>query len=101
MNCGRSLPLSRPSLRLGWSKGIENRTKHGLTFKNACEAFFDPAFLTEDASVEEESRMALIGTNLQDNLLYVVHLEREELQIRLISAREATKRERRLYEDGC
>jgi hypothetical protein len=45
--------------------------------------------------------MALIGTNIQEDLLYVVHLEREESQIRLISAREATKRERRLYEDGC
>ena len=82
-------------------KAIENRTKHRLTFETACEAFFDPAFLTEDASVEEESRMALIGTNIQEDLLYVVHLEREESQIRLISAREATMRERRLYEDGC
>ena len=80
---------------------MENRAKHGAGFEAACDAFFDPAFLTEDASVEEESRMALIGTNLQDDLLYVVHLELEGLQIRLISAREATKRGRRLYGDGC
>ncbi|MGA2896592.1 MAG: BrnT family toxin [Acidobacteriaceae bacterium] len=50
-------------------KAIENRAKHGVAFEAACEAFFDPAFLTEDASVEEESRMALIGTNIQEDLL--------------------------------
>jgi hypothetical protein len=82
-------------------KAIENLTKHGIAFETSCEAFFDPSFTSEDASVEQEARMALIGKSLRDRLLYVVHLERDGTQIRIISARKATKRERRVYEDGC
>ncbi len=77
-------------------KAIENRGKHGVSFETACEAFFDPAYASEDASVDEESRWAVIGMTSLHELLYVVHVEREGL-----SAREATKRERRIYEDGC
>jgi uncharacterized DUF497 family protein len=82
-------------------KAIENLTKHGIAFETACEVFFDPSSISEDASVEEEARMALIGKSLRDSLLYIVHLERDGTQIRVISARKATKRERRIYEDGC
>jgi uncharacterized DUF497 family protein len=82
-------------------KAIENRAKHKVGFETACEAFFDPSFISQDASVEHEARMAFIGMNLREQLLFVVHLEREGMQIRLISAREATKRDRRTYEDGC
>jgi uncharacterized DUF497 family protein len=68
-------------------KAIENLTKHGIAFETACEAFFDPSYISEDASVEGEARMALIGKSLRDSLLYVVHLERDGMQIRVISAR--------------
>jgi uncharacterized protein len=97
---GRFLSRSRPIV---WDerKAFENRTKHGVGFETACEAFFDPSYANEDASVEEESRWAVIGMTSQNELLYVVHIEREGFHMRIISARPATKRERRIYEDGC
>ncbi len=42
----------------------------------------------------------MIGMERARDLLYVVHVQREEELIRIISAREATKRERKVYEDG-
>jgi hypothetical protein len=81
-------------------KAVENYRKHGVRFETACQAFFDPASTAEDASVDEESRMAVIGRTIENGLLYIVHIEREGQWIRIISAREATAREERLYEDG-
>lgn len=83
-------------------KAVENRAKHGVRFETACEVFFDRAFTTEDARVDEEDRMAVIGNTTEYKLLYVVHVEREGLYLRLISAREATKREENIYyENRC
>jgi uncharacterized DUF497 family protein len=81
-------------------KAIENRAKHGITFEGACEAFFDPFVEYLDASVHEESRIALLGLNGQRKLLYVVHVERDVSGVRIISARQATSQERDIYEDG-
>jgi len=53
-----------------------------------------------DASVHEESRIALLGLNGQRKLLYVVHVERDVSGVRIISARQATSQERDIYEDG-
>jgi uncharacterized DUF497 family protein len=53
-----------------------------------------------DATDGEELRTAVIGMSRARDLLYVVHVEREEELVRIISAREATKRERKIYEDG-
>jgi hypothetical protein len=81
-------------------KSIENHAKHGITFETACEAFFDDLSVYVDATVGEERRAAVIGMNNSRSLLYVVHVEREEEEIRIISARVATKQEGRRYEDG-
>ena len=81
-------------------KAIENRSKHGIIFENACEAFFDPYVEYLDASVNEESRIALLGLNRQRKLLYVVHVQRDGNLIRIISARRATSQERDIYENG-
>ena len=82
-------------------KAIENRVKHGIAFESACEAFFDQWSAFFDASVEEESRLAVIGLTEGRKLLYVVHVVREaDTHIRIISARVPTAQERRLYEDG-
>ena len=51
-----------------------------------------------DASRNEEARDAVIGLDSRWNLLYVVHIEREENVIRIISARKATRQERAEYE---
>lgn len=81
-------------------KASENRKKHGIEFEAACQAFFDDYSVYMDATAEGERRSAVIGLSEKGSLLYVVHIERQRDQIRLISAREATTRERRLYEDG-
>jgi uncharacterized DUF497 family protein len=78
-------------------KAVENRAKHGVRFETACEVFFDRAYATEDASVDEETRMAVIGNTIESKLLYVVHVELGDSYLRLISAREATKREEQIY----
>jgi len=71
----------------------------GVTFQQAVEAFFDPFLVVVDASRNEELRDAAIGLDARWNLLYVVHIEREENIIRIISARKATRQERMDYEN--
>jgi uncharacterized protein len=70
----------------------------GITFQQAAESFFDPFLVVVDASRNEEVRDAVIGLDTRWNLLYVVHIEREENIIRIISARKATRQERIAYE---
>lgn len=81
-------------------KAIENRAKHGIAFEAACEAFFDDFSMYIDATSDEERRSAVIGSTNERSLLYVVHVEWERDEVRIISARVATKQERRRYEDG-
>ena len=80
-------------------KARKNVMKHGVTFYQAAEAFFDPFFIVIDASTKEEVRDAIIGMDKAWNLLFVVHACVEEEQIRIISTRKATRFERKLYED--
>ena len=91
------------SMRVEWDpeKAEANAEKHGVTFEDAVAVFIDPLSLTipdPDHSFEEE-RFITMGLSATDRLLVVVHTERGEA-IRLISAREATPRERRTYESG-
>lgn len=83
-------------------KARQNPVKHdGVTFQQAAEAFFDPFMIIVDASRNYEARDAIIGIDMRGNLLYVVHIERnDELidLIRIISARKATRKEKRDYE---
>ncbi|MFZ1026634.1 MAG: BrnT family toxin [Limnoraphis robusta] len=81
-------------------KASRNPQKHdGITFQQAAEAFFDPFLVVVDASRNDEERDAVIGLDTRWNLLYVVHIEREENMIRIISARKATRQEREMYEN--
>ncbi len=81
-------------------KALENVRKHGVRFETAAEVFFDPSNFDEDASVDEEARLAVIGRTENYQALYVVHVQRDEVGTRIISAREATKKEIRIYENG-
>src|SRR5437870_4285130 len=80
-------------------KARSNVDKHGVTFEEAVEAFFDPFHQTGDASTEDEQRDFVIGYSLSTRLLLVVHTERGR-RLRLISARPATRSERQLYEEA-
>ncbi|NYF78496.1 BrnT family toxin [Granulicella arctica] len=81
-------------------KASANLAKHGVAFEKACEVFFDPFLRLQDASVGGEQRDAVTGLADDWTLLFVVHVVREEAGIRIISARPATARERKTYEDS-
>ena len=76
-----------------------NLAKHGISFEQAAEAFFDPFIKIVDASRNQEMRDAIIGMDKQWNLLFVVHIAFENDQIRLISARKVTRSEKSFYEN--
>ena len=80
-------------------KARANRTKHGVAFEEAMTAFLDPLSITilDPDHSERENRFVLIGRSTTGRLLVVVHTDRGDA-IRLISARRATRRERRAYE---
>nr|CRH06036.1 Conserved protein of unknown function [Candidatus Magnetococcus massalia] len=79
-------------------KARTNIADHQVSFEQACEAFFDPFLMVEDASRNVEVRDALIGEEALGRLLYVVHIHQEEDRYRIISARKVTPKERRRYE---
>ena len=80
-------------------KAQGNPQKHDcVTFQQAAQVFFDPMLVVVDASRNDEARDAVIGLDTRWNLLYVVYIERENDTIRIISARRATRQERKYYE---
>jgi uncharacterized DUF497 family protein len=81
------------------NKAEKNLLKHGISFQEAAEVFFDPFYQTGDASNNYEQREFIIGYSLSYRLLLVVFVERKP-RIRIISARLATRYEQKLYEQG-
>ena len=79
------------------NKAHSNIQKHGVTFEEAAEAFLDPFYQTGDASTDDEQRDFIIGYALSQRLLLAVYTERGERR-RIISARPATRSERKRYE---
>ncbi|NCO35274.1 MAG: BrnT family toxin [Armatimonadetes bacterium] len=82
-------------------KAETNLRKHGVSFEEATTVFGDPLAMNmpdPDHSIDEE-RFVLLGTSHRLRLLVVAYAERGT-RTRLISAREATRRERRQYEQG-
>jgi hypothetical protein len=82
-------------------KAAANEQKHGVSFPEAQTAFEDPLSLTGYAPdhSDDEDRFITMGTSLEGRLLVISHTDREN-RVRIISAREASRRERRDYEDG-
>jgi uncharacterized DUF497 family protein len=90
-------------LRFEWDarKAVTNRTKHGVTFEEAQTAFLDgdALVIADPDHSDREDRFVLLGVSARLRLLVVVHAYREsEGVIRLVSARRATRAERRQYE---
>ena len=88
--------------RFTWdpAKDAANAKKHGVRFAEAMTAFADPLSVTiadPDHSLGE-ARYILAGLSTRGRLLVVAHAD-EGTQIRLISARPATRRERHAYEE--
>ena len=81
-------------------KAQTNIQKHGVTFEEVAEVFFDPFHQTGDASVNEnEERDFIIGYTFSQRLLLAVFTERDD-RTRIISARAATRAERIVYEEA-
>ena len=82
------------------SKADSNQRKHGVSFTEAVTVFGDPLSLTmfDPDHSAEEVRFITIGNAATSRLIVVSHTDRGS-QIRIISARVATKRERKDYED--
>jgi uncharacterized DUF497 family protein len=89
-------------LRFHWdeAKAAANAAKHGVTFLEATWVFSDPLgkVLPDPTNSSGEDRAIMMGHSNQGRLLLVVFTDRADL-IRIISAREANRRERREYEE--
>lgn len=81
-------------------KAVINLQKHGVKFSDAEAVLFDPNALSfEDTTAQGEQRFVVIGMDHLWRLLVVVYTDRGN-RIRLISARPATRSERKQYESG-
>ncbi|WP_310428121.1 BrnT family toxin [Chamaesiphon sp. VAR_48_metabat_135_sub] len=82
-------------------KAKSNLIKHGVCFDDAQTVFNDPLYVDfyDPDHSEDEDRYLIIGESNQRRLLIVSYTERGNVT-RLISARETTKSERRMYEEG-
>jgi hypothetical protein len=91
-----------PNEQLEWTwdpqKGRANRRKHGVSFAEAVIALEDPLAITVPDETRAEERFVTMGQDSERRLIVVVWLPREPGG-RIISARKATPRERRRYEE--
>ncbi len=89
-------------LKFEWDneKAGQNEQKHEVTFEEAATVFGDPLSLTiPDASHSlDEERFVTLGLSSNERLIVVIHLDMGDEAIRLISARPATRKERKSYE---
>lgn len=82
-------------------KAVANFKKHGVPFTEAATVFGDPLSITfpDPAHSINESRHITIGLSRNGRLLILAHTDRNK-RLRIISAREATRKEKRFYEQG-
>ena len=83
-------------------KAVTNERKHKkISFHEAATVFGDPLAISfpDPDNSEGEFRFLAFGVSRSNRLLVVSYTERQGI-IRIISAREATRPERRIYEDG-
>ncbi|MBN3924408.1 BrnT family toxin [Nostoc sp. NMS4] len=83
------------------NKAARNILKHQVSFEEAKTVFDDPLYVEfyDPDHSDDEERYLIIGESSRTRLLIVSYTERENW-IRLISAREVTRSERKIYEEG-
>ena len=90
-------------MQFAWdpNKAASNLRDHRVTFEEASSVFGDALAITFDDPdhSEGESRLLTFGLSEQGRLLVVSHTERRS-DVRIISARRATRAERKIYEEG-
>lgn len=90
------------ALRFEWdeNKNKQNQKKHGVSFEEAQTVFFDDSAIEffDSEHSEQEDRFLLLGLSARFKILMICHCYRDEdAVILIISARKATKRERKFY----
>jgi len=87
-------------MRYQWdrNKALKNLNKHGIDFADAVSVFSDELAITIFDDRFEEERFITIGMDILSRILVVVYTLRND-EIRLTSARKATRNERRQYEE--
>ena len=90
-------------MRFEWDehKAANNLVKHGISFEEAATVFGDllsDTFDDPDHSAEER-RFLIIGMSERSRILIVAHTDDGGV-VRIISAREPTRREREFYEES-
>ena len=80
-------------------KNESNFKKHGVWFEEAATVLFDPMALSNINKHPSSERFEYLGHSDRSRLLYVVTVERDDDEIRIVSARQATSSERKKYEE--
>jgi len=85
------------------AKATSNVRKHGVSFDEAVTVFKDPlALIFDDTEHSEvEAREIIIGMSTLSRMLLVCFVERYEDTVRIISARPATRTEKKDYEENA
>jgi uncharacterized protein len=95
--------LYNSAVKFIWNpeKAAFNERKHGVSFREASTALRDTLAVTgpDPDHSRGEDRFVTFGLSSDGTLLVVSHTEEGDL-VRIISARPATRRERRIYEEG-
>jgi uncharacterized DUF497 family protein len=90
-------------VRVEWdgAKAAANEKKHGVSFSEAVSALEDPLSVTfrDPDHSRDELRFLTFGHDASGRILVVAHTDRGDF-VRLISARRASRAERRVYEEG-
>jgi uncharacterized DUF497 family protein len=88
----------------GSDKAASNELKHGVSFEEAKSVFYDEfavQFYDAENSELDENRFLILGVSTESRMLMICHCEKESGNvIRIISARKATKNERKYYDGG-
>lgn len=90
-------------IRFEWDtvKAATNQKKHGISFEEAKSVFYDEFAIQfyDDDNSQAEDRFLMLGLSCESRILIVCHCERDSGNtIRIISARKATRNERKHYE---
>jgi uncharacterized protein len=96
-----SAPSESVTSMVQWDpeKAQANLRKHRVSFMEGASIFDDPLAITIDDPAHSigESRFLTIGYSARNRLIVVVYTDRDD-EVRIISARQATPKERNIYE---
>ena len=81
------------------AKADINFKKHGVSFEEAATVIQSEMTVTVEDTSTDEQRFATIGVSVKLRMVMVVHTYRGEFEIRIISARKATRKEQEIYEE--